>query len=386
MPARHSTTNSSRSLGHLWAYGIENYHSGRHADCVRLLSEFEVEARGRGGSAKLAEARFWCGTALHAAGRLREAQSVLETAFASASARNSRGGFMALTRHLLVSAELPLPLTVFLDELAWVESQTEDSPYRGHRSRILHIQSGLELDRGNLEEARTLAEEGLEAGKSEKATFSRSAHRRNLASILLASGDPGEARRNLNEWAEEARREEDERHTRTVLNAARANLARYEGRPEVAVEWALLASLDAYQSEDYVCRISTGMAQVRALLATRQPQRARRPLADTLSMRCSEAGRDRYRVHLLHADFHLAMARSLAGLPILDLETGGCYVAGGCERGLVAADHHLAKAEQGYQRALVAGCRLDRLLSCNFREQEIRGRIAVASVTREVIS
>ena len=84
--------------------GIHSYHSGHHADCVRLLNEFEAEAKGHASPEKLADARFWRGTALHAAGRLSEAQSVLATAFASRSTRNSKSGFMALTRHLLVSS------------------------------------------------------------------------------------------------------------------------------------------------------------------------------------------------------------------------------------------------------------------------------------------
>lgn len=386
MPARHSTTSAICNLETLSSTGIESYHHGRHSDCVRLLNEFETEAKGHASPASLADARFWRGTSLHATGRLGEAQGVLATAFANPYAQDTKGGFMALTRHLLISAELPLPSTEFLEELARVELRAQETRYRGHSSRILHVRSCLEFDRGNLKEARVLAEQALGSGEGEKATFSNNALRRNIVGILLASGEMGEARRHLENWAEEARREAKGRYARSIFNAARANVTRHEGRPEEAVEWALLANLDAYQSEDYVSWISAGIALVRALLATRRPHRARRPLAEILRLRRSELSRDRYRLCLLHADFHLAMARALVGLHVLDFETGRSYAAADRERDRAAAGDHLAKAEQGCQRALLAGRRVDRLLSCNMREQEMKARIAIVPETRARIA
>jgi ATP/maltotriose-dependent transcriptional regulator MalT len=383
MPARHSTNNAKSKLEQLASDGVKSHHRGHHAECMRLMSAFEAGAKGeaRVSPKVLADARFWHGTAFHASGRLREAQGILAMAFANGSFGEASGGFMALTRHLLVSSELPLPLTGFQDELARVESLIRETRYRYHSSRILHIRSCLEFDRGNLEEARVLAEKAFAAQSDEKSIFATSAHRRIMVGIFLASGDPREARRRLEGWTKEVGRESNGSYAQTVFNAARANLARHEGRPEEAVEWALLTSLDTHQSEDYVSRITVGFAQVRASLATQRPQRARRPLAEILKLRHGELARDRYRIRLLHADFHLAMARSLLGLPVLDLEFGGRNAAGDQGRDPMAAGGHLAKAERGYGRALLAGRLVDRLLCCNFRKQEMKSRIAVALAT-----
>jgi hypothetical protein len=100
-----------------------------------------------------------------------------------------------------------------------------------------------------------------------------------------------------------------------------------------------------------------------------------------LGLRHTEIGEHGYAIRVLRADFHLARARRLAGLPMIDPEFGVQYRSQARRFDLAASHRELGIARRLYGVAKRVGRRLDQLLLCDLRSREIEARYRLVDET-----
>ena len=353
--------------------GIKAYQANQVEKSCTLLEQAERLAQGLGAARSADKARFWHGAALHSAGRLTQAHGLLVKAFQDSAGRpRGDGSYMAMTRHLLIGQELPLPL-------ARLEAALNDVEIRvgKRRSRLLLVRARLALDRGLYEEAFDGAEAALKAADSEQETFSITAYMRTLIAAGLALGRHQQVRDLLRTWQTAVSSCPHVIHNRAFYACCLANFARHEGRLEEAQVWAKLAILDAAETEDVFIRYYAWLAMARAAIYGDAPEQAREALGALLALRQSEIGEQRFTVRLMVGDYHLARARTLSGLAMIDPETTLAHRALGVRKASAAARSHLAKAQRHFDAALAIGLRLDALLECDRHRCDIDERMAI---------
>jgi tetratricopeptide (TPR) repeat protein len=285
---------------------------------------------------------------------------------------------MALTRYVLIAVELPVSLEVIERALGEAWQRYAENGSGNRRSRLLLVRARLAMARGRHREALADAQEGLERRRREPLGFSFSTHVRTLVDICLRLGDLELARRYIEEW--ESLDTGYPGTKRICLAAARSMILRRERRIDEALDWARRAEHEGRITDDLPSRFWVLKALIRALLCTDDPRLARGPLLDLLRLRNSAVGDIRYETRLLLADYHLANARRLAGLPPVDLELVGEVERPGSRASNETVLQQLHCARRLYGLALRTGRAIDRLLTCEVRTREVEQRLRLAGV------
>jgi tetratricopeptide (TPR) repeat protein len=350
----------------------DDYAGSRNHDALRAYAEAASLAESLGDSKVTAHARCWEGITLHGLGRLREALIAF-----GASLRGSRSiaddkTYLGVTRYIRAMIELPAPVEMIERAMRDAENALEGVGRPDRRARILLNQARLCLSRGMYREALSASQQGLIAWERESHAPTASSYFWQLVLVCIWLRETELAHHYLEEWSE--REKTNLAIKRSYIACRQSDLARSEGRVADAVGWARRARREGASLSDYPVHISVDFALTRSLLLKGECEAAREPLAALLGLRQTEIGEHGYAIRVLRADFHLARARRLAGLPMIDPEFGVQYRPRAGKLDLAAAHRELGIARRLYGVAKRVGRRLDHLLLCDLRSREIEAR------------
>lgn len=378
-PVRRPSVASDVQMLHDCAAGL--YRRWRYPEAARLFEQARQLALASGERRLASESLFWSATLLHGMGRLREAGAMLDRL-----ARAPRGAvddavlYKTLTRRALLLLEIPRPLAEIERALRLAEEWMARLRHRDWGSRILLVRARLYAARGLYDAALSTALEGLEGQRRDAHPFAGVSHMRAVLSICLRSNRMEEAGDYIARWT--SWQAESARPTEILFACGRSELARARGQAGEAVWWAMQAARSEEAGIERVIRVTVGETLVRALLCLGDLRRARAALRPLVRLRCAEAAEDRYATALLCADYRLASARSSAGLPAVDLGSRLEFDRTDQPVDPAAAAHELQAAQRSYRKVLREARRIDELLECRIRQDQVAGREAVIEATR----
>jgi hypothetical protein len=288
------------------------------------------------------------------------------------------------TRYLRVLVELPVDRRALERAIEEVEKGLLQAGRFEWRSRTLILRARLALSTGEWHQGLRIAREALESRRVDSlgCTFTSYYWIAVLASIWLGELDPAWGM--LEEWRDV---ESETGHQRGFRGWLRACWLRRSGRAREALPLARGAYVEGLRDGEYPVRLTSGIELVRVLLALGEVDAARKPLGGLLRLRSTEISEHGYVLRVLLADYHLARARELAGLPALDAEFHHLYDTRRTElpREQIGARSALARARSAYQRARIQGEKLDSLLDCQLRAWQIANRLSATQQTSEEI-
>ena len=314
--------------------------------------------------------RFWLGSSLLQAGKLRQAFAVLTPTLKEGTTGGDADDiYNTLATYIEIAQDLPVNLGAIEKAYQQTESFLRDSGNLGWRHRLLLLQATLYKLRGMYPEALATAQESWAIWQDKYPVYIADAHLNSLVEISLLLRDGQQAQMYLWEW--EMNEHDTIPKTRERLSSSRQlNLARLEGRFTEAVDWARRAIL--VDNSD----IDTLILMVRTFLCMGDNHRARDEFIRLLAHRHAETGHYRYDIRLLWGDYHLACAREAAGMPAVDDVFGLKFPPPSAIANPTATHYTLARARRGYRAALKVGSWIDEKLQCTLRQNEISERLA----------
>jgi len=344
----------------------------------RLLQSCIQLRRGRPGLAD----RFLNAAALQNEGRCREAAMLLDEILFTPAPDDLL--YKAMTRRVLIDIDVPRARRQIEASISAAEEFVRQG---GHswRSRILFARARLLDARGLYEDALAAAKEALEHQQAEANGMATETHKRLVLVLCLRTHRFAEAAQRIATWlGEEGEANET---IRALSFTGRSELARAEGDIEAALQWSERA-LTVPEAVAFVpLRRLVGETYFRALLCRGNLELAQAALHAHAPRPNAESGVERYNALLLWADYHLAHARSAAGLSVVDLANGRHYPAAvETDGGLAAAVCALRRAARKYGEALREGRAVDTLLDCDVRQRQISARRDLVKHTREEIA
>ena len=371
----------------LWQAGESAYGAGQHRAAAELYRQATALAETLEGETAWFKGlmRRALADELTTMERLREALAVLSTI-----PKTAEEGFRAccvygsMTDHIEIAQRLPVSLFVIESAYRQAEDYFRSAGEPNWRGRLLYYRSELLFARGLYAEALAAAQEGAANLRQDCPKLYPSTHMWGLFRISLAAGDLKGAKRYLERWVEQYDKEDKHQPVRGAYEyLMRSQLARAEGRPSEAVEWARAGAQMVAGADWGDARFDLTCEQARAYILAGQHALAGGLLASLAPMRRSESGHRRYAHALLRGDYYLARARAAARLPQMDDEFGTC----GARAGEVAAPLHVApkyaRARRAYGAALKFGAWIDERLECSVRTEEVKRRLArLASASR----
>jgi hypothetical protein len=329
--------------------------------------------------------RFWEGCALHGGGRLRESLAVMAPVLSWTDVSLADEDVYRLaTRYLRVLVELPGDRWALERAIAQVEQGLLQAGKVEWRSRILILRSRLALSTGEWRQGLRIAQTALENRRVDSLGCTFTSHYWIVVLVSIWLGELDLAWSMLEEWRDV---ESETGHQRGFRGWLRACWLRRSGRAGEALPLARGACLEGLRDGEYPVQLTSGIELVRVLLTLGEVDTAREPLGWLLRLRSTEVSEHGYVLRVLLADYHLARARKLAGLPALDTEFHHLYEArqGELPREPARARGALARARSAYERARVRGERLDSLLDCRLRTWQIATRLSGVEQTSEEI-
>lgn len=318
--------------------------------------------------------RFWRGSSLLQAGKLRQALAVLTPTLKEGTTGGDADDiYNTLATYIEIAQDLPVNLGAIEKAYQQTESFLRNSGNLDWRHRLLLLQATLYKLRGMYPEALAAAQESWAIWQDKYPVYIADAHLNRLVEISLLLRDAQQAQMYLWEW------EMDEHDTipktRERLSCSRqSDLARLQGRFTEAVDWARRAIL--VDNSD----IDTLILMVRTFLCMGDNHRARDELIRLLAHRHAETGHYRYYIRLLWGDYHLACARQAAGMSPVDDEFGLEFPPPSSIANPTATRYALARARRGYRAALKVGRWIDEKLQCSLRQQELFERLSRCQV------
>jgi hypothetical protein len=309
--------------------------------------------------------RFWRGSSLCGADKLRQALAVLTPTLKEGNSGGDADDiFSTLTKYIEIAQGLPVNLGAIEKAYQQTENFLRDSGNLDWRHQLLLLQAQLYQERGMHPEALAAAQESWAIWQHEYPGYTADTHLNNLVEISLLLRDAEQAQMYLWEW--EMDEHDDIPKSKEAKSFRRqSDLARLERRFTEAVDWARRSMLVDNSN------INALTAMVRAFLCSGDNHRARDELIRLLAHRHAESEHKRYYIHLLWGDYHLACARQAAGMPPVDDEFGLEFPPPSCIANPATTRYALARARRGYRAALKIGCWLDEKLECRLRQQQI---------------
>lgn len=275
---------------------------------------------------------------------------------------------------IIIGQDLPVSFETIEKAFGHAESYALRAGDANWRSKTLHLRAKLYLRRGMFQEALAAAQEGWALWKDGCPAFFATTHLETLFDICLARRDIEGAWKYLALW--EKHEKKKSRVGDATLYTMQSRVARMEREFNLAVDYARRAAQAIEIADWSETRYEAGCALVRAFIVAGEHERARDTLARLMHMRRSESGHDRYVIQLLRGDYHLARARSLAGLVQADDEYDTEFPSFGPRAKRSELKHELKKARNAYKSALAIGSWIDEQLRSTFRQREITQRLA----------
>lgn len=365
-----------RQINSLHDAGYEAYINGQLAHAAELYKSALAIAEAINDSYTIISSRFWYGIGLYFGGELRQALAVWTPILQdNREAADAADVFNTICYYIEVAKCLPTSLKTIEKADAQAENFLRDTGHSNWRHLLLYLRAELLKLRGMYTEALAAAQESWATWIREYPNNTADTHLESLVDISLRLRRPELARRYLAEW---------EHHWDNTIPKERiiqisyrqSILARFENRADDAVEWARRAMPIAGLIDHEANRLTAVIVMARAFLCNGEVEHARNLLARLFALRHSEYGHHRYELRLLRGDFHLACARSTAGMLPRDDEFGEDFPPPTLKKpkDAQAATRALRRARRAYDEALKVGQWIDGQLQCSLRQQAIARR------------
>ncbi|WP_293333244.1 hypothetical protein [Microcoleus sp. CAWBG58] len=358
----------------LWDAGWEAYKDRQLLRAAEIFGKALEIAESINDTRKIVLYRFWRGSSLLQAGKLRQALAVLTPTLKEGTTEGDADDiYNTLATYIEIAKDLPVNLGAIEKAYQQTENFLRDSSNLDWRHRLLLLQATLYKLRGMYPEALAAAQESWAIWQDKYPVYIADAHLNSLVEISLLLRNAEQAQMYLWEW--EMDKHDTIPKTRERLSCGRqSDLARLEGRFTEAVDWARRAMLVDKSN------IETLILMVRAFLCMGDNRRAQEELIRLLVQRHAETGHDRYDIRLLWGDYHLACARQAAGMPAVEDEFGLEFPPPNRIANPTATRYALARARRGYRAALKVGSWIDEKLQCSVRQKEISDRLSRCQV------
>jgi tetratricopeptide (TPR) repeat protein len=320
----------------------------------------------------------WLGICFYQLGRLKDALATLGSILQTpAGLTNVEQRYSALIHYIETAQRLPIGLESIQAAYAQVESFLSDIGHTDWRHELLVMLVRLHVYRGKNEVALSTAQEawslrrlGRDGGYYGQVD---DFHLDALVEICLKLRNPDAARSYLNQWELAADIMPVNREVR--LSKSRSELARFEGQVADAINFGRRAVFIAETTDYQETKFAAFVTLIRAYLLGGQCENACEVIKRLLRMRHSESKHDQYTIHLILGDYYLAKVCEFLGIDYQQIQFQERYEAPiKSFRSVDGVSSALKRAESSYRRANRLGSRIDKMLQCNKREQEISAR------------
>jgi tetratricopeptide (TPR) repeat protein len=367
-PVAETARQQMRSLADAGAEAYKNQQKLRAAELYKKALEI---AESIDDSPSITRYRFWWSTNLYDLGRLREALTVIAPIIQGDKVSGEADYvFGALTNYLSIAQELPVSLKAIEKVFTHAEGFIQSSGNYNWRHNLFSIRSDLYVKRGMQREALNIAQESKSVWEDKYPLYTADGMFSKLVSLSLSLRDTEQAREYLKEW-EQHPSNPLPKSREQLLYKRQSDLARFEGRTKEAIDWARRAVLIAEQSDTKDEALFSIKGLIRAFLAEGDCDRARGMVVQYTAIRHSESAFDRYSLHLLVGDYHLACARKTAGWLPVDDEYGLTFSQPVRSNDLNTMRRALIRTKLAYNSALKIGKEIDIKLECNSHQDEV---------------
>jgi len=335
------------------------------------------------------ECRGWLGICLYQLGRLREALVTLGPFLQKSRGRiDALHRYSALIHYIQTAQRLPIGLESIQAAYEQVESFLSDIGHSDWRHELLVMRVRFYIIRGQYEVALATGQEAWSLR-----SLGRSAgyygqvddfHLDGLIEVCLALRDPDTVRNYIAQWEHSYDVMPVNREVR--LNKSKSELARFEGRAADAIIFGKRAVFTAETTDYQETRFASFVTLIRAYLLGGQCESACEVIKRLLTMRRSEGKHDQYTIFLVLGDYYLARVCEFLGIEFRQIQLQD-NAAKPIEsfRASDGAISALKRAESNYRRANRLGSRIDAMLKCSKRGQEIAVRFSQMDFLREFL-
>jgi len=381
---------------------------------------------------KIVNIRRWCGASFYEAGKLREALAVLVPIMKEKNEFFKPDDFyVAAIKYIEIAQELPVSLSSIQKGHNNIEHILKHLGNMSWRHMQLRKLSELYKLRGMYEQAINLAQEScslFQINSENGPSFLAEEYLYHLLHLYLLNHNFEQIKRVLGEWEYIESSVPD--YKEMTLSIRQSEMARISGDIINAVSYARKAKMIAETTRHYWRLNCSINALVRAYICANQFENAGALLQEFCSNRLSESLHVRYNYHLLRGDFYLSYARHIIEASLYDDEFGieiipistkpvsesvnnlsDSECADIHQEGLIElsdsllihldfknsqkddnniqlqkkdAINCLRHARQAFNTALHIGTRIDSLLECNIRSNEILKRLCYTEKLQKV--
>lgn len=270
------------------------------AEQARAAGEHELEAL----------ARFWCASAYHDAGRLRDAELVLAPIVDSVHENvDPETACRVLTRYSLVLIEQPAERSRIEESIEQARRCLRDADDPPGSSRVGMVEARWLGVLGEYDQASRRMEQSLRLERSDIVSFARSSYLRWLIYYFLRTNQIDLATLYLQEWRDDVERGSDRYDSRAMLACAESLIARAQGDPEAALKHAQVAVDQTEGAERNRYRTSATCALIQSAVAVGELETARPYVSLLTAWGEMEIGEQQCDVQLATAAFYRALRR-----------------------------------------------------------------------------
>ncbi len=246
------TQAAQEQMQSLWDAGWEAYKDRQLLRAAEIFGKALEIAESINDIRKIVLYRFWRGSSLLQAGKLRQALTLLTPTLKEGTTGGDADDiYNTLATYIEIAQDLPVNLGAIEKAYQQTESFLRNSGNLDWRHRLLLLQATLYKLRGMYPEALAAAQESWAIWQDKYPVYIADAHLNRLVEVSLLLRDAQQAQMYLWEW------EMDEHDTipktRERLSCSRqSDLARLQGRFTEAVDWARRAILVDNSDKDTI--------------------------------------------------------------------------------------------------------------------------------------
>ncbi|MCU0285818.1 MAG: hypothetical protein MUF15_05415 [Acidobacteria bacterium] len=348
------------------------YKDARHIQAAELFKQALAIAEDLNDGQLIIQYRFWASASLAQIGKYNAAlQEILPTLQQDNRDGDPADIYNTYTKYLNIALDLPVSLAALEKVLQKCEDFLIQTGHSHWRHMILHLESRLLSLRAQFPGALKKARESWGCYSSQYPRYILDGHLNQLTTTCLDLEDVPAARQYLAEW-ERQKENEIPKNREIRLGKCQSGLARLEKRKGEAVEWARRADFTAQQTDEPLWAVGT---MLEAFLAAGDVEHTTPLLVRLRETRFNESMHDQYDFYLLLGDNYLARARKAAGMEPRDETFDHEFPAPRYIKDLNKTRRETRRARRAYGKALDIGSRIDTLLVCSLRQEQIAGRM-----------
>jgi tetratricopeptide (TPR) repeat protein len=290
--------------------GVSLYQGAMRTSAGETLVYVAERARSAGEHEVEALARFWCASAYHNAGRLQDAEDILEPIIDSVLENvESETACRVLTRHALVLIDRPAERVRIEAAIERARTCLDDLDRRLGRSRVGMVEARWQGALGHYDQAIETMERALEAEDWDLVSFARSSYFRWIIYYLLRTNRIDRASFYLERWRDYNEGGSSRYDSCAMLACAESLVARARGDHEMALDRARVAVVRTEDAERNRYRTSASCALIESAVAAGELETARPHVEAIEGWGNVAIGEQQCDVYLATAAFYRALGR-----------------------------------------------------------------------------